>query len=397
MLLVNHAQVLKVLACFYLYRWMGLKREMKKIMVFSNMYPSANHPTYGLFVKNQVDLLQSAGIDVDVVAIQDPEKGKKAALKKYMSWFGRAVWRMIKNRKALTLTHAHYAFPTGVLSLIGKKIFGIPYVVTVHGGDIDQMAAKSQRIADMTRRILQQAEAVIVVGDKLREDVTSRFGVPDAKVHVMSMGVDTSVFKEVPKEEARGQLGLPNNEKIMLYVGNVIRAKGLLELVEAFDSLKMTLPDSRLYIVGSQKDDAFVEELRSFIQENDVEDILFKEPLGQQDLALWMAASDTLVLPSHHEGFGLVALEAMASGTTVVGTDVGGLSYLLKDGAGFLVEPENPASLATGLWDALDGDSADIDENVVRERVAANSFETILDNLLSIYRSAGKGQVARNE
>lgn len=370
---------------------------MKKIMVFSNMYPSAQHPTYGIFVKNQVRLLESAGVDVDVVVIQDPGKGKKAALKKYMTWCGQAIWKMVKNRKAIALTHAHYAFPTGVLSLIGKKIFGIPYVVTVHGGDIDQMAAKSQRIADMTKRILQQAEAVIVVGDKLREEVTSRFGVPSSNVHVMSMGVDTSVFKEIPKAEAREQLGLPIDEKIMLYVGNVIRAKGLLELVEAFDSLKMSLPDSRLYIVGSQKDQAFVKELRSFIQENDVEDILFKDPLGQADLALWMAASDTLVLPSYHEGFGLVALEAMACGTTVVGTDVGGLSYLLQDGAGILVEPENPASLATGVWHALGENAEGVDETVVRERVTANSFETILSNLLSIYRSAEKGQVTRNE
>ncbi|MFC5588817.1 glycosyltransferase [Sporosarcina soli] len=370
---------------------------MRKIMIFSNMYPSAEHPTYGIFVKNQVRLLESAGVEVDVVAIQDPGKGRKAALKKYMTWCGRAVWQMIKNRKVIALTHAHYAFPTGVLSLVGKKVFGIPYVVTVHGGDIDQMAAKSQRIADMTKRILQQAEAVIVVGDKLHADVTTRFGVPEAKVHVMSMGVDTSVFKEVPKAEARKQLGLPIEEKIMLYVGNVIRAKGLLELVEAFDSLKMSLPDSRLYIVGSQKDDAFAGELRSFIQENDVEDIFFKEPLSQSDLALWMAASDTLVLPSHHEGFGLVALEAMAAGTTVVGTDVGGLSYLLKDGAGFLVEPENPASLATGLWNAIGENAEGIDDTVVRERVTANSFETILANLLSIYRSAGKGRVARDE
>ncbi len=370
---------------------------MKKIVVFSNMYPSAGHPTYGLFVKNQVSLLQSAGLAVDVVAIRDPGKGKLTALKKYMGWFGSSCWHMLKNRNKIALTHAHYAFPTGVLSLIGKKVFGIPYVVTVHGGDIDQMAAKSARIAKMTETILQQAEAVIVVGDKLREDVTSRFGVSDSKVHVMSMGVDTSVFKPVSKKIAREELGLPLNEKIMLYVGNVIRAKGLLELVEAFDALKMTMPDSRLYIVGSQKDTAFVNELRTLIKEKDVEDIHFKEPLGQADLSLWMSASDTLTLPSYHEGFGLVALEAMASGTKVVGTDVGGLSYLLKDGAGILVEPENPDSLAKGLWNALDADTVMIDETAVRQRIDAHSYETILEKLLSIYRSAEKGRDARNE
>lgn len=376
---------------------MGLRNEMRKIVVFSNMYPSMQHPTYGLFVKNQVGLLQSAGLDVDVVAIQNPGKGKIQALKKYMTWFFRSVLYMMKNRKKLSLTHAHYAFPTGIISLIGKKMFGIPYVVTVHGGDIDKMAARSQRIADMTKNILRQAESVIVVGDKLREDVINNFDVPEANVHVMSMGVDTSIFNYVAKVEAREKISLPIEEKILIFVGNVIQAKGLLELVEAFDSLKMSFPDSSLYVIGSQKDGQFVEELRSFIREKDVEDIHFKEPLGQADLALWMSAADALVLPSYHEGFGLVALEAMSAGTKVVATDVGGLSYLLKDRAGILVEPKNPDSLAKGLWSALDENSNVIDETVVQAKIAQHSYETILEDLLSIYRSAEKGQVDHNE
>lgn len=376
---------------------MGLRNEMRKIVVFSNMYPSMQHPTYGLFVKNQVGLLQSAGLDVDVVAIQNPGKGKIQALKKYMTWFFRSVLYMMKNRKKLSLTHAHYAFPTGIISLIGKKMFGIPYVVTVHGGDIDKMAARSQRIADMTKNILRQAESVIVVGDKLREDVINNFDVPEANVHVMSMGVDTSIFNYVAKVEAREKLTLPIEEKILIFVGNVIQAKGLLELVEAFDSLKMSFPDSSLYVIGSQKDGQFFEELRSFIREKDVEDIHFKEPLGQADLALWMSAADALVLPSYHEGFGLVALEAMSAGTKVVATDVGGLSYLLKDRAGILVEPKNPDSLAKGLWSALDENSNVIDETIVQAKISQHSYETILEDLLSIYRSAEKGQVDHSE
>lgn len=375
----------------------GMRNNMKKIVVFSNMYPSQDHPTFGLFVKKQVELLQSAGLAVDVVAIQDPTKGKLPTLKKYMTWFMQSALYMMKNRKHVSLTHAHYAFPTGVLSLMGKKLFGLPYVVTVHGGDIDKMAAKSPRIANMTKKILQQAQAVIVVGDQLREDVTTRFGVPDTNVHVMSMGVDTSVFKYVEKEAAREQLNLPQEEKVMLFVGNIIRAKGLLELVEAFDSLKMSLPDSSLFVIGSQKDSHFVEELRSFIRDKDVEDIHFKEPLGQAELSLWMSAADALVLPSHHEGFGLVALEAMSAGTKVVATDVGGLSYLLKDGAGILVEAENPDSLAQGMWSVLEEEVTVIDEAIVQAKIEEHSFEAILEKLLTIYGSAEKGRVGRNE
>jgi teichuronic acid biosynthesis glycosyltransferase TuaC len=365
---------------------------MKKIVVFSNMFPSLQHPTYGIFVKNQVELLQSDGIEVDVIAIRNREKGKITALKKYITWFSRSFLYMIKNHKSLSLTHAHYAFPTGLLSLIGKKMFGIPYVVTVHGGDIDKIATKSQRIANMTGEILRKAEAVIVVGDRLREDVTSIFGVPESNVHVMSMGVDTSVFNSVSKVEARERLGLPIEEKLLLFVGNVIREKGLLELVEAFDSLKMSFPESSLYVIGSKKDVHFVEELRSFIREKDVEDIHFKEPLCQADLSLWMSAADSLALPSYQEGFGLVALEAMSAGTKVVGTDVGGLSYLLGNRAGILVEPKNPASLAEGLWKALEGKSEEIDETVVKAKIAEHSYDTILEDLLSIYRTTEKSQ-----
>ncbi|CAM3264690.1 glycosyltransferase [Filibacter tadaridae] len=363
---------------------------MKKIVVFSNMYPSKQHPTFGLFVKNQVDLLQSAGQAVDVIAIDNPDKGKLTALKKYMSWFLRSCIYMLKNRKQLALTHAHYAFPTGVLSLVGKKMLGIPYVVTVHGGDIDKMAAKNVRIRNFTRKILQQGEAVIVVGEKLKNDVILRFGVPESKVHILSMGVNTTIFKPAAKKEVREELNLSIEEKVILFVGNVIKAKGLLELVEAFEMVKSTTPNAALYLVGSQKDTAFVEELQSFIQERKVEGIHFKSAVGQADLARWMSAADIVALPSHHEGFGLVALEAMATGTKVVATDVGGLSYLLSDGAGILVEPKNTVSLAEGLKKALDPTMLSINEVAVQQRVTANSFDSILQALLSIYHKAGK-------
>ncbi|WP_342513054.1 glycosyltransferase [Sporosarcina sp. FSL K6-1522] len=366
---------------------------MERIVVFSNMYPSPQHPTFGIFVKNQVELLKSADVAVDVLAIDNPGKGKATALKKYMSWFFRSFVYMMKNRKALSITHAHYAFPTGLLSLIGKKMMGIPYVVTVHGGDIDQMAAKGPFIAGITKTILQAAEAVIVVGEKLKTDVTGRFEVPGNRVHVISMGVNTAVFKPTVKEEARTTLSLPLEKKIILYVGNVIRAKGLLELVEAYTLVKTANPDSELYIVGSQKDSSFVKELQAVIQEKNVEGVHFQAPVGQAELAQWMSAASVLTLPSHQEGFGLVALEAMAAGTKVVGTDVGGLSYLLNQGAGILVEPKDADSLAEGLKEALNPSSTQIDEKVMQDMVSAHSFDTVLKKLLAIYQAAENKQV----
>ena len=362
---------------------------MKRVLVLSNMYPSTDHPTFGIFVKNQVNLLQSAGIDVDVLAINNPGKGKMTTLMKYMSWFFRSFFYMAKNRKKLSLTHAHYVFPTGFISLVGKKMFGLPYVVTAHGGDIDKMAAKSPVIAKLTGKILNEAASVIVVGEKLKEDVIGRYEVPENRVFVMSMGVDTTVFKPIPKVEAREMLGLPVSGNVLLYVGNIIKAKGLLELVEAFKFVKKDFPETALYLIGSTKDRAFSQTLAVHIVDNAVE-INQEEPKPQIEIAKWMSAADVFVLPSHHEGFGLVALEAMAAGSKVVGSDVGGLSYLLNNRAGILVEPKDANALATGIKEALNTETVLIDEAVCNEVVEEHSFETIVDKLLEIYGAIGK-------
>ena len=95
---------------------------MKKIIVLSNMYPSDKHPTFGIFVKNQVEMLRKAEVEVVVIAIDEPGKGKVKTIMKYLSWFLRSFVYILRNRKEITLTHAHYVFPTGLISLIGKKM-----------------------------------------------------------------------------------------------------------------------------------------------------------------------------------------------------------------------------------------------------------------------------------
>ncbi|WP_432357383.1 glycosyltransferase [Sporosarcina sp. UB5] len=366
---------------------------MRRIAVFSNMYPSEKHPTFGIFVKNQVELLRSKGIQVDLIAIDEPGKGKAATLKKYLTWFLKSIGFLVRHKKQLSLTHAHYAFPTGIISLIGKKLFGIPYVVTVHGGDIDKMAAKSARIAGYTRNVLQQADAVITVGERLKQDVIGKFGVKEEHVHVMSMGVDTDIFKPMRKEEARKQLDILPTEKLLVFVGNMIEAKGVLDLVDAFTIVHKDHPDAALHLIGSSKDERFMETLANRLLSKDVR-ITHQEPLPQKEVAQWIAAADVFVLPSHHEGFGLVALEAMAVGTTVVGSDVGGLSFLLDNDAGILVEPKNPESLATGLKQALE-EPVETRRTIAAEKVAGHTYDVIAERLTAIYDDVSKGQNAK--
>jgi teichuronic acid biosynthesis glycosyltransferase TuaC len=357
-----------------------------KILVLSNMYPTPEHPTYGIFVRNQVELLKENGFEVDVAAITDPGKGKTAALRKYGSWALQSSNRLFRNRKAYTVSHAHYAFPTGLLSLLGKRLFGVPYVVTVHGGDLDQMARKNSKIRDLTQTILREAAHVITVGDRLYREVTDTYGVQAERVTVLSMGVDTDVFKPTPKQEARMKVGIDPDKPAVLFVGNVIRAKGTMELAEAMGELAGE--GASLYYVGSRKDSGYVEELRQRISELGLENIHFIDPQPQDRLSLWMSACDVLALPSYHEGFGLVALEGMASGVRVVGSDVGGLSALLAEGRGIAVPPKDPRTLAEGIREALNPGSDRFDHESIRQEVDHHSKKRILEKLTDIYREA---------
>ncbi|WP_432354535.1 glycosyltransferase [Sporosarcina sp. A2] len=362
---------------------------MKKIVVFSNMYPSIHHPTYGIFVKNQVELLRTSGIDVDVKAIDNPKGGKVQSLLKYGKWFAGSFLYLMKNRRNLALTHAHYAFPTGLLSLIGKRLFNIPYVVTVHGGDIDKMAKKSARIAGLTQTILQEAAHVITVGERLKQEVVTNFGVSETSVTMMSMGVDQAVFHPLPRWEVRKALELSEQAPVILFIGNLIREKGVLELVEAFERVQQTIPSATLHLIGSDKSEAYVSEVKKHVRDQDIQGIHFEGTKSQPELAKWLSAADVLALPSYHEGFGLVALEAMASGTPVVASDVGGLSYLLAEGAGILVPPHEVVGLADGIRRALNSNVAD--ENPRRqELVHEHSYEVIIEKLLGIYGDIGR-------
>lgn len=366
---------------------------MKKLLVISNMYPSKEHLSFGIFVKNQVEALRKQGVDVLVAANDNPATGKKNTIVKYAKWAMKTLTMAIRHRKAISITHAHYVFPSGVFSLMLKKLFKIPYIVTAHGGDIERMAKKSARIRSWTELILQESDHVIAVGPVLAEQIEKDFHIPKEKITICSMGVNRQVFHPGDKMAARKALGLEQDAFTYLFVGNVIKQKGIEELLLAFEKVQAEAGRKvKLVIIGSRRDTKFIESIQPFVDE----DVQFVDPQPQSQLVQWFQASDVFVLPSHLEGFGLVALEAIASGTPVIASRVGGLVSLLGDGAGHLVEPQNAPDLAAEMMHAIR-----TPEEAYSNKQAADAIlyehdeQEITKRVLALYESAVKGGAAR--
>lgn len=365
----------------------------KRILVITNMYPNQKNKSFGIFVKNQVDALKSKGLVIDVVSINDSRMGKILVLKKYFIWFFKFLYRLLVNGKKYDVIHSHYVFPSGFLGLFFKQLYGTKLVITAHGGDIDKMARKSLFFFKQTKKVLQHADEIIAVGEKLKNDIVNDFDISDQKVTVLNMGVNRQIFKPQDKQLAKREIGLNIEKSHLLFVGNKIKAKGIRELVTAFKLVKKVHPNIELHLIGDNKEPYFLREIESEILEEQINDVYFYPSMGQKDIARWMAAADIFILPSHMEGFGLVALEAMSCHTPVIGSDVGGLSYLLGNGAGVLVPPNDFDALKNGITEVLS--NPELRDTLVRlgEEKAREYSEVIqIEKLLVIYGMIGARQ-----
>ena len=240
-----------------------------------------------------------------------------------------------------------------------------PYVMTVH--DLQEYLVGTRRTSalkrsahfQLTRRVLEGAARVIAVSEFTRNEIQSRFGIPDAKLDVTYNALDER-FRSGHATEAEKLLIAQRyqvNYPFLLYVGSVSPHKNVVRSIEAFSALKAELakenqyPDLKLIIIGddvSSHPDLRRTVLRSGMQ-NDVRFLGF---VPIDILRIFYDAAKVFVFPSLYEGFGLPPLEAMAHGTPVVTSNTSSLPEVVGDAA-VLVNPENVFEIMRGLHSAL--------------------------------------------
>ncbi|MCH8186869.1 MAG: glycosyltransferase [Chloroflexi bacterium] len=252
------------------------------------------------------------------------------------------------------LIHSHYWLSGRVGMILGRK-WRVPHVVTFHTLAKTKMRARAgEKETDLRirveERVARGADGVIVSTEQEKQDLISLYRTPGGKVRVIPAGVDLEMFKPIDRNAARNDLGI-DGKKVILYVGRIEPIKGLGNLLEAVALLE-DQDDTVLLIVGGKPgDDSELEHLKAQARELGIGDrVVFTGAVPQCRLPSYYSAADVFVLPSYTESFGLAALEAMACGTPVVASRVGGLSTFIRNGeTGYLIPWRCPEPFAQRL------------------------------------------------
>lgn len=278
----------------------------------------------------------------------------------------------VSETHGLDLVHAHYAIPHAVCAWLARQMMPdhpLKTVTTLHGTDITLVGVQPsfQRVTTFS---IEQSDRVTAVSDFLRRRTRESFGV-SKPIEVISNFVDPQVFHP----EGGRSVHLPFLQpgwKVIMHASNFRPVKRVDQVVRVFAALAENIP-SCLVLLGDGPERWPAQELARTLG---VADRVFF--LGiQEEIQALLPLADLFLLPSQHESFGLVALEAMSCGVPVIATNQGGTVELIEDGrSGFLVDPEDVAGMAElGRRLLTDPEEARRVGRAARERAESNFSE----------------------
>ncbi|WP_135553062.1 glycosyltransferase [Paenibacillus cymbidii] len=344
------------------------------VLWLTQSYPTEHEPVGGIFHRTQARELARLGVRVDVVApvpwvppLLGAMRGKWARYKETPQQYQDGAITVHRPRylvvprsdrllvphhlllaqrlRALGLpapdiVHAHFAYPYGMAALHMNELWRAPTVLTLHGSDVNVFPDVNGLSRKRFVRAVTGPDAVLAVSGALARRTKLLTG---REPLVRPVGINLQPYRELPgRTAARRLLGLPESKRLVLYVGNLLEAKGIRDLLAAL--LRLDAEYTRAVFVGGGPLQGEVERcplaVAAGVQPN-------------ERIPLYMAAADVLVLPSYREGLPTVLVEAGAARLPVVATNVGGIPELLEGGRGACVPTGSPGELADAIRTAL--------------------------------------------
>ncbi len=350
---------------------------------------------------------------VHVPAGPETPKAKKE-LANFIPEFAEGI-KQFAAEKGITydVIHSHYWMSGLAAEILSDAWGGTPIVHMFHTlGEMKNRVARSEseRAGEDRlkgeRQVLSRADRIVVA--TLAEQTQLRFlyRAADQKMVTIPPGVDTSHFYPIPADEAKQFIGLKPEDRMILFVGRIEPLKGVDTLIHAMSCLHLQELHRpvHLAIIGGEPD-ALPENMTDEMSrlQNLCDDlcvggmVLFLGKRGQDTLPYYYSAAELLVMPSLYESFGMVALEAMACGTPVIASEVGGLGYLVQDGVtGYTIPDSDPEALCDKLSRLL-GDAK------LRETMGLGAAQYALDyawgniaaQMIAVYQAVLKNRSMR--
>jgi N-acetyl-alpha-D-glucosaminyl L-malate synthase BshA len=254
----------------------------------------------------------------------------------------------------LEVLHVHYAIPHAVSAFLAQQMLAprrIATVTTLHGTDITLVGVLPS-FHRVTRFSIERSDGVTAVSEWLRTQTMEKFPM-ERPIEVIPNFIDTNVFRPVAQPRARCRLA-GADEKIVMHISNFRPVKNVEAVVRVFAGLRRERP-ARLVLIG---DGPELSRAETLIEELRLADSVTL--LGNQEfIEELLPAADLFLLPSHHESFGLVALEAMSAGVPVIATNRGGPNEVVADGVtGFLRAPDDIDGMIAAGRSILGDDAA---------------------------------------
>ena len=272
---------------------------------------------------------------------------------------GKALEKLV-NEVDIDIIHGHYLFPAGAAACdVGKK-HNIKTYVTAHGSDMFEMYKKQSFMRPIIKKVLKKSDVVFAVSNALKQEIlaTGVNGI-ESKTRLYWNSVDINKFSSKNKNL------LPNNGKpIVLFVGNIIKRKNVNLILEA---KKLATTDYEVVVVG---DGPLKKDLENKVKDENINDVRF---LGSRDdVENIIPGCDVLVLPSFSESFGLVLIEALACEKPVIGSNVGGITEIITDDVGLLINPNDASTLARAIDNVIGDDE-------FRQKLSSNARNRAID------------------
>jgi D-inositol-3-phosphate glycosyltransferase len=311
----------------------------------------------------------------------------KTELAKYIPDFVEGVRRFAASKGLrYDIIHSHY-WMSGIAGLDLRQRWSVPLIHMFHTlgamknrvAQVDEQLEGEYRIKG-EKKVLKDADMIVAATPAEVAQLQWLYQTDITHVEIVSPGVDTSRFYPIQKDEAKAFIGIPICDQMLLFVGRIEPLKGLDVLFSAIAEIRSSGRFEKipfcLAVIGGDPDAnqetmsaemVRLQEMRSELGLDDFVAFLGKK--SQDTLPYYYSASEAVIVPSHYESFGMVALEAMACGVPVVASQVGGLAFLIQDGiTGYHVPVGEPEALGDRII-------ALIENGDLRQQLGNNAYE----------------------